>query len=308
MSEFILNNSFLPVPLRFAEHFLRDANGTFVKVYLFMLSLAVSGRQADNAEIARELNILESDVVQAISYWSGCGVLVEENGKISFCSLDAAAPAEEAETPHIPTAAKIMQSPETAQLLSLAETMFGRPLTPSEMETLCWICDELSFSPEAVLMLLEYCINRDKKQIKYIEKVAIAWHEKGITDMKGVEAYIKSEEERKSYLYALRKSMGLLDRQLSKSEQAYFAKWHDTHGMSDEMILLAYDYCVTQTAKLSFPYMDKIIERWAANNIRSIEAAEEDNKKFRRSSASGSDSVYSDSYDHDALEKLNRRL
>ena len=57
---------------------MRDANGIFVKVYLYALHLACQGKSVENAEIAKALNILESDVMQAFTHWQACGAIVAQ--------------------------------------------------------------------------------------------------------------------------------------------------------------------------------------------------------------------------------------
>ena len=61
---------------------------------------------------------------------------------------------------------------ETAQLLFIAESYIGRPLTPSEMKTILYFIDILHFSDDLIDYLIQYCVDRGKKDFKYIEKVA----------------------------------------------------------------------------------------------------------------------------------------
>ena len=91
-----------------------------------------------------------------------------------------------------------------------------------------------------------------------------------------------------------------------ETEEKYLTKWHDELLMSEEMIALAYEYCIIQTAKLSFPYMDKIITRWSKEGITTITAAEEDNRKFKNRAKREETAFGDNSYDHDDLEKLTR--
>ena len=88
------------------------------------------------------------------------------------------------------------------------------------------------------------------------------------------------------------------------SLETYLKTWHESYNMSEDMIALAYEYCIIQTAKLSFPYMDKIIERWYKQGIHDVLAAEEDNKNFKERKttdvASTNDNGYTD------LENLTR--
>ena len=73
---------------------------------------------------------------------------------------------------------------ETSQLLFIAEAYIGKPLTPSEIKTILFFTDVLHFSEDLIDYLLQYCVERGKKDFKYIEKVAVNWAEEGITTPK----------------------------------------------------------------------------------------------------------------------------
>ena len=63
----------------------------------------------------------------------------------------------------------------------LAEVYRKKPLSPSDINTIIYICEELGFNDEMFDQLLQYCAERDKSDFRYIEKVAISWKENGIT-------------------------------------------------------------------------------------------------------------------------------
>jgi DnaD/phage-associated family protein len=128
----------------------------------------------------------------------------------------------------------------------------------------------------------------------------------GLSTSESVAQYIKNEETKTGFLYSIRKIMGISDRSLSQIEEKYLTKWHEELKMSEEMIALAYEYCIIQTAKLSFPYMDKIITRWNKEGISTISEAEEDNRQFKNRSKQEGTALQENSYDHTDLELLTR--
>ncbi len=305
MSEFLLEHKYVQVPVEFIEKYLVEANGAYVKVYLYILNLAEQAKPMQNAEIAEKLSLIESDVIHALDYWKNLGVIKEVNGKIIIGSGEGeiTPPAELENNEGYRVAEEVKQNHALYDMMQLAQEIFGRILSNSEMETLYWFYDELHFSPEAILLLLEFCVSKGKNSMKYIEKVALAWSERGATEADKVYEIIKEDEQKNGYLYSIRKVMGILDRNLSQSEEQFLLKWRNEKGMSEEMVALAYEYCIIQTAKLSFPYMDKIIERWFKEGISDIVAAEEDNKKFKAKSAPKKE----ESTDYTDLENLTRK-
>lgn len=103
-----------------------------------------------------------------------------------------AVPAEQASRPVVrhPDAASVeafRSSTKRAQLLFVIEQYIGKPLAPSEVESVYYISEQLHFSDALIDYLLQYCIDRGKKDFRYIEKVAVNWAEHGITTPKQAE-------------------------------------------------------------------------------------------------------------------------
>lgn len=310
----------------FIDKLMPSANGTFVKVYLLALMYAGSGVTASNAQLAEKLGILESDVVQAFAYWCEVGAVTIADGEVTFMpvnasekraekavSVKAQKTADVMKKPDIGTAADALASDKAlSDMCALAQEVLGKTLTAADTSTLYWFYDSLGFSPETIMMLLEYCVSKDKRSMNYIEKVAISWHEQGIKTMEQADAYIKRENEKGGYLNVIRKIMGITDRSLSRSEEQFLYKWRDEYGMSEEMVALAYEYCVIQISKVSFPYMDKIMARWNENNIRTVAQAEADNESFKRSAGAQQrggyqnqqPEVFRDNMNHEELERM----
>ena len=72
------NNSlnFTPVSNVFIEKYMPKARGEFIKVYLLMLKYSNSGEMGVSSSIlASSLNLLESDILNALNYWNDEGVL-----------------------------------------------------------------------------------------------------------------------------------------------------------------------------------------------------------------------------------------
>lgn len=59
----------------FIDYYMTEANGEFVKVYLYLVRLLNSGRAITIADIADHFNLTEKDICRAIRYWIKQGVL-----------------------------------------------------------------------------------------------------------------------------------------------------------------------------------------------------------------------------------------
>lgn len=312
MPYFSNDNKFTAVPTEFIKTHVPEANPTFVKVYLYLLMLAQENQNVEFSAIAETLGLLESDLMLAVKYWESCGVIYKNGDAFKF-STDLSKQVQEKDTqdvapkPRPENLAAIIEADRSlSDMFLVAQEILGKTISERDMETIYWFYSDLKMSPEAILLLLEHCVSKGKTRMNYIEKVAVSWSEMGLTNAENVALYIKNEEQTTGFLYSIRKIMGISDRSLSQIEEKYLIKWHEEIGMDEEMIALAYEYCIIQTAKLSFPYMDKIITRWAQEGIRTVTAAEEDNRKFKQRAKTDGNAFGDNIYDHDDLEKLTR--
>lgn len=319
MPKFNSNSDYIPVSKEFIKKYMPPANGAYVKVYLYALCLADEKGDMTTKEIAKVLNLLESDVVNAFDFWQSEGALKYDAAADSV-TFHGAAPLVNApgntkeETSSVPQKKDIKKIEEEinnnkalSDLCELSQELLGKTLKSHEIETLYWFYDELGLSPEVITMLLEYCVSKGKRNMNYIEKVAISWHENGIVTIDAADKYIREEKEKSGYLGALKKLFGFDDRNFSKTEETYLKSWKDEYGMDENMVGLAYEYCIDAIHKISFPYMDTIIKRWKEMGIDSIEAAEKDHEEFKTKKNKKDYNIFDDKKtDYDEIEKIIR--
>lgn len=294
-----------------------SANAAYVKVYLYILALA--GSDSEYSVIANALSMLESDVVNAVKYWVAEGVLFEDSGVITFAKSQNTTvehPKEAVNTQPAPITVNksdytqsqisdaVIAIPALRDMMAVSEELLQKPLNPSEMETLYWFYDGLGFSPEAILMLIEFCVSKNKPRLSYAEKVALSWCERGLTTPEDISRYLRNSERTDEDIKYIADKMGIGSRALVNSEEQYLTKWMNEFGMSREMILLAHEYCVMQTGKLSFQYMDKILLGWHNSGIYTTAAAEEEHKNFKNKGKKQSSGK--DDYEYTDLEQMLR--
>ncbi len=303
----------IAVPKQLAEEVFPKTNAVFIKIYIHILMLLANRESIDFGKIADELQLLESDVMQAVRYWENIGAIevldgaAEEKAEPEYQGNSEADEPKEYELSEITRSAE--NNKKLSEMLQLAEEVLGRTLSTAEMKSLYWFYDSLGFSPEVILMLLEYCVSIGKKSMSYIERVASGWHKRGINSIEAVEKFLREDEMKKNYMNNLKNLFGIRDRNLTGIEEDYLSKWHDKLDMSEEMIALAYEYCVLRINKISFPYMDKIIQEWDKKNIRTIDAAEKSNVEFQKNkellhSENTNFDLLSDDSGSDELERL----
>ena len=102
-------------------------------------------------------------------------------------AADATVPESSSRKPDAASVEAFRSSAKRAQLLFVIEQYIGKPLAPNEVESVYYISEQLHFSDALIDYLLQYCIDRGKKDFRYIEKVAVNWAEHGITTPKQAE-------------------------------------------------------------------------------------------------------------------------
>lgn len=201
---------------------------------------------------------------------------------------------------------------EIAQLLFVAESYIGKPLTPSEMKTILYFTDVLHFSDDLVDYLIQYCVDKGKKDFKYIEKVAVNWAEEGITTPK--QAHKKAARYDKN-IYAIMNGLGKSSSPTAK-EMEFITRWVKDYGFSMDIIIEACERTVLATDRHRFEYAEGILSNWKRQNVHhksDIQAVDDIYQQRRKNAAPASSPAKQsggrfhqftqNSYDFDALER-----
>lgn len=147
---------------------------------------------------------------------------------------------------------------EISQLLFVAETYLGRQMTRQDMETIFFLYDELHFSTDLIDYLIQHCVEKGKKDIRYIEKVALSWAEQKITTPKQAQLVSKKYDKN---VYTIMKALGKNTAPAPK-ELAYIQKWTEEYGFLLDIIQEACDKTVMTTDTHRFAYADGILSKW----------------------------------------------
>jgi len=331
----------------FIDHYLKDANDAQIKIYLFLLRTLCAHKSCSISDLADQFNYTEKDVSRALKYWERNGLIALEYAEDkSLCGVrlldvyeknTTAVPLApvvpipkrtEAEplkaatviepTPAEPQYTKPSYSTDdimafksdenTAEIVFVVEQYLGKPLTPANIKTLMFFSDELKFSNELIDYLFDYCISRGKKDFHYIEKVAIAWKEEGITTPK------QAAKATKKYDRIVYQAMNALGKSSSPTQREadFVNKWAKEYGYGFDIISIACERTVMATDSHRFEYADGIIKSWyeskvtTANDIAVLDATfESKKKKASQSSQAGSYKQFThrDYGDFDLLEK-----
>lgn len=196
---------------------------------------------------------------------------------------------------------------ETSQLLFIAEAYIGKPLTPSEIKTILFFTDVLHFSDDLIDYLLQYCVERGKKDFKYIEKVAVNWAEEGITTPKQAQKFSTRYDKN---VYSIMNSLGRSTAPTAK-ELEFINRWTREYGFSTDIILEACERSSLATDRHRFEYAEGILSSWKDAGIHHKADIQQADATFQKKKATKPAAASSNrftqfaqnSYDFAALEK-----
>lgn len=331
----------------FLDKYMVQANGEYVKVYLYLLRcLSESDRELSVGHLADVLENTESDIIRAIKYWAGQGLLtVAFNGReikeIQVNSLyDAgndvaeqlAAAAEQKEMVlsvenadiekkrkdiDMDTLNELMTDGDVKMLLYVVQKYLEKTLNSTETNIILYIYSELGFSVELTEYLVEYCVSNNHKDIKYIEKVALNWHENNVSTVDDAKKLVSVNN-----FYPILKAFGIVGRTLGTKEIEWVAKWKNEYGFDMDIIINACSRSLERTHQQDFNYADAVLQSWLKKGVKSVadiksvdeEYEKEKEREKKRTAARTAKKVsvakpafnnfHQRTYDYDAMEKL----
>ncbi|MDL2301147.1 DnaD domain protein [Lachnospiraceae bacterium OttesenSCG-928-D06] len=289
----------------FIDEYMKDANDAQLKVYLYLIRMLTASKTTSISDIADKFNHTEKDVLRALKYWEKKTLLsldfdeeknlvgvhlcdmptnneennlqteeIEPNKLISAPIIVPVSPLPK-ETSDKASFVKPVYSTDqlryfknrqdTAQLLFIAESYLGKPLTPGDIKSMIFFVDELHFSEDLIDYLIQYCVDRGKKDFKYIEKVAINWAEEGITSPKQAQKYSTRYDKN---VYAIMNALGKNSSPTTK-EMEFIIRWTREYSFTNDIIYEACERTVLATDKHRFEYAEGILSNWRREQVHS---------------------------------------
>jgi len=169
-------------------------------------------------------------------------------------------------------------------LYKLAQTLLGKTLSATEVQILYSLYDYYGFPIEVAMEMLTYAAKIDKRNMRYIEKIAIDWAENGILTYDEAVSYIKKLEQRAKREHKIKQPLGLHTRELTEKEKKFVGLWANDMRVPFELVPLAYERTIDATGKLSLAYMHKIFENWASAGIKTVAQVEEQDAEWKAKS------------------------
>ncbi len=291
-----------PVENLFIDTYMPTADGNYVKVYLMGYRFACdpcSSSGFTNERIAKDLNILLSDVLKAWDYWEKKGIIKKhyqnEGSKddftVEFLNLkqliinNCYLPTTEENTEYKNKSyspsdlTEAMRDERIRDMFHNVQQLMCRPLNPSEsLQCLEWLYD-FKMSPQVIEEAFRYSIDKKGiKNIKYINAIISNWYDKNINTLEKLHEHLENSDKKYSLYNIVMKAVGS-SRNPSKKEKELMNKWFYEYSMPLEVVIKACDTAFVRKPNPTLAYIDGIITDWFKNNIKTIKEIEDDIKK-----------------------------
>lgn len=299
----------------FIDNYMSEANGEYVKIYLYLLRcLSHNGQSFSVSQMADKFDHTDKDIKRALRYWEEHHLLRLEFSStgelIGICLLDpqnsqqtdssteeialqvnratstvsdsaasdsivslsqSAAPAKEEKD--VPSYSReqmeaFQENSEIQELLFIVQSYLRHTLSVNDMETVIYWYDSLKLNVNVIDYLVTYCIEKNHSSIRYMNKIALSYHEEGITTVE--EAKARNNMHSKTY-FTVAKSLGITNRSLTQNEQEMIEKWTKIYKIPMDLISEACQRTITATNKPAFKYTDKILKSWYDNKAKTLE-------------------------------------
>lgn len=282
------------VPNIFIDDYMTQANGEYVKIYLYLLrSISQLDCSFSLSQIADHFDCTERDILRALKYWEKLRLFrleYDESRNLSgICFLTDAlncvppAPADEqpdltnrfiqAAAPKKPSYSldelkHFCEKEDVRELVFITEQYLGRTLNQTDLNTIFFWYDELHFSTELIEFLIENCVAKGHTSLHYMQRIAEDYSARQIHTVDDAKELMNQNS---AVYYAVMKAFGIRGRNLVPSETNFLRTWNGKLGFSVDMISEACSRTIKAIHEPSFGYANSILEKWHKQGIRTME-------------------------------------
>lgn len=276
------NKSFA-VPAEVVDNYLRLAGSVQIKVLLWLMRHSADEKNIE--EMSKDIGVSTADCSDALTFWTETGVLVKA-ADTSALELKVEEKKPEIKenfvapnktvVPEIelvkPTAEQIAirgdESEEIRFLFNEAQLRLGKTIGYDGQSALLMLHDSYGLPVEVIVTILEYCASVGKTSTSYILKVGKDWCEREIDTLEKADEVINELKATDEIWGEFRTKTGISTPRPTSSQMKYLSSWKNQYCFSIDMILLAYEESANNIQKISFPYMDKVLQNWFKEGIK----------------------------------------
>ncbi|MBR5899951.1 MAG: DnaD domain protein [Clostridia bacterium] len=262
-SKEVSSSAYTSVENYFISEYLPASSGDAVRVYLYGLFLCNNPQiEIELSEFASRLSLDENVVLDCFKYWEEFGlvsILSNEPLNVSYLAVKDAY----AGKPRKYKAEKYADFTKGLQVM-----LPSRMISTNEYAEYFNVMDEYHIKPEAMLLIIKYCIDKKGEDIKfrYISKVARDFGDRGITTLEKVEKELSSYVLRTAEIEKILRALSS-KRQPEIDDLKLYKKWTQELNFEPENIVFA----ASKLKKSSMEKLDEFMTKLYANKSFSKE-------------------------------------
>lgn len=301
----VWNNGIFNVPNDIADKYLKMASGYQFKALIYILR---HSGVADSSSIAKALGQDRQEVEDALGFWVAEGVLVsgdqaqQPNESAAAQQPEPAAGSEFTAPKKQKPAKELLSPPRLAAkdivaiarddrniefLLSDAQRVLGRTISPAEQEMLVNMARYYGLKVEVILMILEFYRSEKEKGrsigISYVNAMAKNWSDEGIDSIAAAEEKLADIERSDRRWKEVVEITGIRHRRPTEKQRAMVDEWFADFDTG--MITIAADIMKENTAQPSLAYVNKILKQWKKKGISSPAQVKAEHEAFEKKKA-----------------------
>ena len=230
-------NSYVTVENKFITKYLPEADGFAVKVYLYGLYLCKNASDDFGLKaMAEVLKCSESQIEEAFAFWEEYD-LVQVVSKLPFAVQYLPVKA----TVGKPKKVRYEQYADFNKELQRKMQRIGKFVSAGDYLKYMRFLDENPMQPQALLLIAEYCINKQGETVStsYIFNKAKKLLREGLSTYEQVERELSNYHENESEIAAVLSSLGGYKRAPEENDYALYRKWTETLKFEKESVLAA---------------------------------------------------------------------
>ena len=154
------------------------------------------------------------------------------------------------------------------EVMFYAEKYLDVQVNDSNRERLISIYNHLYGNVALVEHLLIYGAEHNKKNLRYLERIAVDWNHNHIRNSEDADNYLKNFTD---YYGRVIRAFGIRNRDLNDDELDEINKWYDMFHTNSDLIIEACNRTMRRCHEPSFGYTYKILKGWYDNNVSTMD-------------------------------------
>ena len=261
------------IPDVFFTEYLSQAQGNYIKVYLYILFLSKYNKDIKLNDMSKKLALPLNVIQEALKYWEENGAITKKGTGFILNNIQEIE-LNKLYSPKITLSKETIENVEkdksrSSAIEAINSAFFQGIMSPSWYSDIDLWFKKYEFDEEVMIALFQYCFDKSALHNNYVKTVAEAWHNNNIKTFSELDNYYENQEKINKIKKSISKKLGF-NRSLTQYEEAYIEKWLQEYNYGLDIIELALKKTTSKTNP-NFDYIDKIISDWHERKLLNSE-------------------------------------